>query len=255
MQEGGRPLLEEPTTPPPNVPPSDSDTPPSAPDGTATRGLLKLSASGGSLARRPPREWALSGADEFFRRIYTRCSGARADVLAVCSAIEGEGKTTVSLGLGVTIAEDFPDRRVLIVETDLQRPVLAQDFELDPTPGLADCLMNDEPIELAFRPTYLDNLQLVPAGAPSHSPGRLLRSSSMAVAIDAMRATHDVVILDVPALLKNSDSLLLTDLADGVVMVVRAGVTPVTRPGRRCGDGGTSRRNPRHTGEQGPGRA
>jgi Mrp family chromosome partitioning ATPase len=48
----------------------------------------------------------------------------------------------------------------------------------------------------------------------------------MAMAVDAMRTTHDVVILDVPAVLGNSDSVLLTDLADGVLFVVRAGVTP-----------------------------
>lgn len=215
--EGGRPLLEEPEAPPRT-------------NGAAT-GLLRLPESHASeaLARRLPREWILPGADELFRRIYTRSSGGRADVLAVCSAIGGEGKTTVSLGLGVTIAEDFPDRRVLIVETDLEKPVLAKDFQVDLTPGLADCLLNSEPVEMAFRPTYLENLQLVPAGNPSRSSGRLLRSSGMAMAIDVMRTTHDVVILDVPALLTNSDAMLLTDLADGVLMVVRAGVTPVTQ--------------------------
>jgi Mrp family chromosome partitioning ATPase len=40
-------------------------------------------------------------------------------VIGVCSAISGEGKTTVAVGLAVTIAQDFPERRVLLVETDL----------------------------------------------------------------------------------------------------------------------------------------
>ncbi|HEX2034418.1 MAG TPA: CpsD/CapB family tyrosine-protein kinase [Chloroflexota bacterium] len=181
------------------------------------------------LGRPAPRGWLLPGADEFFRRIYTRTGSARSEVLAVCSAIAGEGKTTVSLGLGVTIAEDFPDRRVLVVETDFQRPVLAADFDLAPVPGLLDCLMNDEPIELAYRSTQLENLQLVPAGGQEVSPSRWLRSSNMALAVDAMRATHDVVILDVPAVLGNSDALLLSDLADGVLFVVRSGVTPVAQ--------------------------
>jgi Mrp family chromosome partitioning ATPase len=188
--------------------------------------LRRLNGPGTGLVSRTPRDWLLPGADEFFRRIYTRTGSARSEVLAVCSAIGGEGKTTVALGLGVTIAEDFPDRRVLVVETDLQKPVLANDFELEPVPGLVDCLMNDEPVEMAYRTTLLDNLHLVPAGTAVSNPGRWLRSSSMALAVDAMRATHDVVILDVPAMLGNSDAVLLTDLADGMLFVVRAGVTP-----------------------------
>ena len=47
-----------------------------------------------------------------------------------------------------------------------------------PAPGLVDCLMNDEPIEIAYRPTLLENLHLLPAGAPVANPGRWLRSGS-----------------------------------------------------------------------------
>jgi Mrp family chromosome partitioning ATPase len=49
----------------------------------------------------------------------------------------------------------------------------------------------------------------------------------MPAALDAMRETHDLIILDTPAILANSDSLLMADLADGVIFVVRTGVTPV----------------------------
>lgn len=212
----------------------DGSLPPEAPEGeptvetlaTMSTELLQLDATGHSLVARTPREWLLTGADEFFRRIYTRTGSARAEVLAVCSAIAGEGKSSVAMGLAVTIAEDFPDRRVLVVEADIQKPVLAEDLGVEQVPGLADCLINGEPIELAYRQTLLDNLQLVPGGTAVTNPGRWLRSSSMALTVDAMRSTHDVIIMDVPAVLGNSDAILLTDLADGILFVVRAGVTP-----------------------------
>src|SRR5262245_66504589 len=79
------------------------------------------------------RDWLFSGADELFRNLYTRAGiGFTSEVLAVSSAIAGEGKTTVSLGLAVTVAQDYPERRVLLVETDFQRPTLADDFGVEP---------------------------------------------------------------------------------------------------------------------------
>jgi Mrp family chromosome partitioning ATPase len=172
------------------------------------------------------REWLLSGADELFRGIYTRAGVGNAEALAICSAISGEGKTTVAVGLGTTIAQDYPERRVVVVETDFERPVLAEDFEVESYPGLADCLMEDLPVQIAVRPTMLPNLHLVPAGGPASKAGRLLRSHRMAVALQALRESYDLVILDVPAVLVNSDALYMVDLSDSVLFVVRAGLTP-----------------------------
>lgn len=175
-----------------------------------------------------PRDWLFPGVDEHFRGIYTRAGlGYTSEVVAVCSAIAGEGKTTLSVGLAVTLAQDFPDVRVLLVEADAHTPVLAADFDVEPTPGLVDCVHTGQPVQLAYRPTFLDNLHVVPVGGPLQGAGRVLRSIRMASAIEAMRETHHVVILDVPPVLVNSDSILITDLADCIISVVRAGVTPL----------------------------
>jgi capsular exopolysaccharide synthesis family protein len=189
-----------------------------------TNGVPKLQRMG---ADEPPREWLFTGADELFRGLYTRAGiGFASEVLMVSSALAGEGKTTVSLGLALTVAQDYPERRVVLVETDVQHPSLANDFAVEPSPGLVDCILGEEPMESAFRPSFLDNLHLVPVGGPPRGPGRALRSSRMAALIDALRQTYDLVILDSPALLVNSDSVMLSDLADGAILVVRAGVTP-----------------------------
>jgi capsular exopolysaccharide synthesis family protein len=175
-----------------------------------------------------PVEWPFAESEELFRGIYTRAgTGFASEVLGVCSAVIGEGKTTVSLGLAVTIARDFPERRVLLVETDLQRPVLSDDFGIDASPGLLDCLLNNAALLSACRPTFLENLHVLPAGNTPTNYGRPLRSSRMAAIVEAMRQSYDVVILDLPAILTNSDAVLLTDLADGVICVIRAGLTPV----------------------------
>lgn len=173
------------------------------------------------------REWLTPEADELFRGIYARARLSSHMVLAVCSAIAGEGKTTLSLGLGLSVAQNYPERQVLVVETDVRRPVLAEDFGMMPSPGLVDFLASDVPLEAALRTTPLDNLRLCPSGGPITSPGRLLRSSHMAAAVDQMVQSHDLVILDVPAVLASGDALVLTEFADGLIFVVRAGVTPM----------------------------
>jgi capsular exopolysaccharide synthesis family protein len=189
-------------------------------------GVPKLQRMG---ADEPPREWLFTGADELFRGLYTRAGiGFASEVLMVSSALAGEGKTTVSLGLALTVAQDYPERRVVLVETDVENPSLANDFAVEAAPGLVDCILGEEPIEAAFRPSFLDNLHLVPVGGPVRGNGRALRSSRMASLIDALRQTYDLVVLDSPSLLVNSDSVMLSDLADGAILVVRAGVTPAS---------------------------
>ncbi len=172
-----------------------------------------------------PRKSLLRGGDDLFRSIYTRSGIASHEVLAVTSAVDGEGKSTVALGLAVTVAQDFPDLRVVLVEADIGRPVLANDFQLAPAVGLVTFLTGDADIEAIYRPTFLPNLRIVPAGISTSSGPRHLRSNRMAALIDRLRDDSDLVILDLPAVLSNSDSLLLTDFADGVVVVTRAGAT------------------------------
>ncbi len=171
-------------------------------------------------------EWLPDGADELFRSIYTRAGVGHSETLAVSSAIAGEGKTTVAVGLATTLAQDYPDRRVLLVETDFARPVLAEDFGVRVTPGLADCLLEDLSPQLAVCPTLLDNLFLLPAGQTATNGGRLLRSPRMPAVLAHLRESYDIIIVDVPAILVNSDALPLIDITDGALLVVRAGVTP-----------------------------
>lgn len=174
-----------------------------------------------------PREWLLAGSDELFRGIYARCGIKPSEAISITSAIAGEGKTTLALGLATTFAQDFPERRVLLVEADLERPVLADDFGVEPGPGLTEYLLSGVGLQSAFRTTHLPNLHLVPAGERGGAVGRLIRSGEMAMALEVMKRTYTLVLLDGPAILVNSDALALTDLADGTIFVVRAGVTPM----------------------------
>jgi Mrp family chromosome partitioning ATPase len=185
-------------------------------------GLIDLRAR----VAQPRRNWLIPGADELFRSLYTGFEVTQGSSFAVCSAVSGEGKTTISLGLALAIAQDLPDRRVVVVETDLWRPVFAKDFGIEAAPGLVDSLLDRVPVGSTLRPTSLDNLSLVVAGGAIAGAQRLLRSARMPQIIEELRRTHDVLILDTPAALAHSEVALLARMVDEVVFVVRTGVTP-----------------------------
>lgn len=172
------------------------------------------------------RTWPIPGANELFRSLYTGFDTGPGTSMAICSAVQGEGKTTISLGLAIAIAQDRPDRRVVVVETDLWRAVIAKDFGLPPAPGLVDCLLDRQPVETALRSTSLDNLSLLVAGSDVASPQRLLRSAAMPEVLHTLRRTFDVVIVDTPAALAHSEVSLLARMVEEVLFVVRTGVTP-----------------------------
>jgi capsular exopolysaccharide synthesis family protein len=172
------------------------------------------------------RSWLIPGAEELFRSLYTGLDTGQGTSFAICSSVSGEGKTTLTLGLATAIAQDLPDKRVVVVETDLWRAVLAKDFGLPVTPGLVDVLLDRQTIASALRPTALDNLSLLLAGKEPASPQRLLRSARMPEIIDTLRRTYDVVIVDTPAVLAHSEVALLTKMVEEVIFVVRTGVTP-----------------------------
>lgn len=197
---------------------------------TATPSTGRLGVALADVRRGPDqtagaRGWPIAGAEELFRFLYSSLETGTDTSVAVCSATTGEGKTTLSLGLAIAIAQDLPDRRVIVIETDLWRPVLASDFGMPASPGLVDCLLDRQPVASAIRATSLDNLSLLPAGTVMGSPQRLLRSRRMPEIVEAVRRTYDVVILDTPAILAHSEVALLTKMVEEVVFVVRVGVT------------------------------
>jgi Mrp family chromosome partitioning ATPase len=143
----------------------------------------------------------------------------------VVSALPEEGKTTLAVGLAVALAQE-PGRRVLLVEADLRRPALEKYLGLHREFGVGDWLEGTAR-RVAVRRIMPQGFFLLPAGRfPSRRP-ELLQSDRMRALLDLARASFDAVILDCPPLVPVADSLLLQDLLDGFVFVVRARRAPL----------------------------
>src|SRR4051812_50205686 len=98
-------------------------------DDTSTGGrLIPPDPRHGGSAYGAQRKPIFPEAEELFRGIYTRAGLTAPGVIAVTSAIAGEGKTTVALGLAVMVAQDFPERRGLPAGGGRPPPVPAGDL-------------------------------------------------------------------------------------------------------------------------------
>ena len=163
------------------------------------------------------------------RRLCTQCGWTHVSTetgrtMAIASAVEGEGKSSLARAVAISMAQDHTGS-VLLVECNLLRPTLTEDFGLGDGPGLREVLAGGADADSALRPTRLPNLWLLPAGGPHDNPSRLLRSTAMSSFVKEARNSFAFVVLDLPAILKSSDATVLAELADGVVFVVRAGAT------------------------------
>jgi polysaccharide biosynthesis transport protein len=157
-----------------------------------------------------------------------------AKVILVTSALPAEGKSTVVRNLAISYRE--AGLRVAVVEADLRRPVLADQFGLQHVPGLAEALAEGGNLSLQQVPDSSESpvgtgggqIDVAVAGAPPDNPTVLLTEARMREMIVRLASDHDVVLIDSPPLLAVSDGLPLLGIADGTLLVVRAGT--VTRP-------------------------
>ncbi len=164
---------------------------------------------------------------EVYRRIYVGLElpdGVRPIVIGVTSAISGEGRTTVALGLARTLAADL-DVPVMLAEVDFERPTLATYFGVPPSPGLCEVLRDEYSVD-EVRHMVAPNLSVVTTGMAGPDGARLLRQTPSRDPFHGPRGPQGVVILDLPPIINQSYSVLAASIADATVLVVRAGITP-----------------------------
>lgn len=147
-------------------------------------------------------------------------------VLAVTSPAPGDGKTTTAVNLAATLGQS-PDLRVLLVDVDLRRSLVARTLGLDPTgPGLVTGVA-DEDADLGSvvqsTPYYFDVLT---AGPPPANAYQVLESPRVGQLLDQARRAYDYVVLDTPPVLLVPECRLMEQWVDGFLVVVAANRTP-----------------------------
>jgi len=146
-------------------------------------------------------------------------------VLAITSALAGEGKTTIALALAEKLAS--AGRRVLVMDLDVHRGTLSQVCNLDEQPGAVETAADRQGPFYAY-PTIQAGLSVMPAGQYEHTEAGIPLFSPQLIQGLVVRAleNHDVLILDCPPLSPVADTHIIGDIADASVLVVRASATP-----------------------------
>jgi len=145
-------------------------------------------------------------------------SDAERFTLVVTSAVCGEGVTTTCVGVARALAAST-SKKVVLVDTNLRKPALHEALGIPRDPGFSD---------LIFEPagTELPNLYVIPGGPPVENPTQLVTSRAARTALRMLSSQYDYVIVDCPPLLATVDAASICRVASGVLIVVRAGVTP-----------------------------
>ncbi len=144
--------------------------------------------------------------------------------LVVTSPNPVEGKSTTLANLGVVMAQ--AGKSVVLVDSDLRRPMLHKIFQLQNKEGLTSVLLQDEPsLDGHLQETGIENLRVLTSGPLPPNPSELLGSQKMRQLIEHLKDRADVILFDTPPAIPVTDAAVLAAQADGVLLVADAGRT------------------------------
>jgi succinoglycan biosynthesis transport protein ExoP len=144
-------------------------------------------------------------------------------IVLVSSPSPGEGKTTVAVNLAMALARHGT---TCLVDADMRRPMVARAFGLTCQQGLSDVLEGSAALQTVMQTVpNLNNLTIVPGGRVPANPGELVASGSMRELVRVVSGSFENVVIDSPPIIPLADARVLSQLADGVVVVGLCGLT------------------------------
>ena len=144
--------------------------------------------------------------------------GSGCKCIGVTSAHRGDGKSSISANLAISLAQI--NKRVVLIDCDLRLPTIAQKFRVRSIPGLSNWLSGDiDEIPI----THLEdkNFDIISAGNLPPDSTALISSQEFLRLIERLKESYDYIIFDFPPITIVSDAALLSNVIDGYLIVVR----------------------------------
>jgi protein-tyrosine kinase len=144
-------------------------------------------------------------------------------ILMVTSPNKDEDKAEISSKLAIAFSEQ--KKRVLLVDANLRNPSIHVLFDADNYKGLANAVSQGKKIQMYTRNTFIENLSILPAGPVLENTPDVFISRNLQEALSGWTEEFDVIIIEAPAFLERSDTQIVAEHCDGVILVVKANKT------------------------------
>lgn len=167
---------------------------------------------------------------EQFRTLRTNVhflAGGKKSTLLLTSPSSYEGKSTATANLAVSMAHQ--KERILLIDANLRDPHIHFIFKISNELGLADVLSGQVELNDALYQTEIGKLAILPSGQLKSNPAELLGSESMEKLFQQALQEYDVILIDSPPVLEVTDTKLLANKSDGVILVICEGKTAIEK--------------------------
>jgi len=134
-----------------------------------------------------------------------------------------DGKTTAAISVAITMAQ--AGARVLLIDTDMRKPRIHKSFGIKAEGGISTAIMGGGSLTDLIVHSQVQNLDILPCGPIPPNPAELLHTERFREILAQCRQSYDKVILDSPPTAPVTDPAIIGSMADGVVLVLRAGHT------------------------------
>jgi len=164
-------------------------------------------------------------ASEAYKRLRTNMLFSFTDdnqcrIIGVTSALRGEGKSTTSINLAYSMAE--MGKQTLIIDGDMRLSNVHKLLGVQLTPGLSNLISGVQTNSAVVQRTAVhNNLYVISAGDTPPNPSELLSSKRMGLLLNKLAESYDYIIIDLPPVDAVSDALVVSNIIDGMVVVVR----------------------------------
>jgi protein-tyrosine kinase len=147
--------------------------------------------------------------------------------ILITSAMAGEGKSLIAINFAISIAAELHSY-ALLVDCDLRNPTISRWFGFDEANGLSNYLAGQAELPDILVKTPVDKLSIIPGGALQENPAELIGSNKMKSLVADLKTRYAdrYIILDSSPLLATTEPSVLNEMVDGIMIVIKAGVTP-----------------------------
>lgn len=184
--------------------------------------LTELSDSYGLLNENTP--WAVK---EAYKTLRTNVSLSLPDeghrVIAFTSAEPHDGKTTNAINFAISLGQI--GKKVLLIDCDLRKPMVAKMLDIEPPSGLSDIISGQSRARDGIQRLNEYGIDVISSGTLTPDPTLLLQSTRMKLIMQELRKIYEYIIVDLPPVTVVADASILAELMDGFLLVVRHDTT------------------------------